>query len=284
MLKQRIITSAIALPLLVAAVWFDRPLPWFTLLAAIVAAIGAIEFYRLVGKAKVAPLTYFGMLMAILLVVCRDADISSMIQPYLDPARIQVLLLTVATIIPLIGLIGRGRENDAFARWAWTLAGIVYIGWLLGYMVALRGMENGRNWVFFTLLATFASDSAAYLIGRTWGHTKLAPAISPGKTWEGAAAGLAGAVIVSLIFLPQRFFGATNPLYLPSLTIVSAMAVGFLVSVFGQCGDLVESLFKRNMGAKDSGVLFPGHGGALDRMDSVVFAGIVVYYFVWLIH
>jgi phosphatidate cytidylyltransferase len=153
------------------------------------------------------------------------------------------------------------------------MAGILYVGWLLSYLVALRGLDNGRNWVFFALFTTFASDTAAFFVGRALGKRRLAPQISPGKTWEGAIGGVFGAIIVSLFFI------LPTPLTL-HLNWGQAILLGLLVSIFGQLGDLVESLFKRNMGAKDSGRLLPGHGGMLDRMDSIIFAGIVVYYYV----
>ena len=123
------------------------------------------------------------------------------------------------------------------------------------------------------LFTTFGSDTAAFFIGKAWGKHRLAPNISPGKTWEGVIAGLLGAIIVSLLFT------IPTPLHL-NLRYWQAIILGLLVSIFGQAGDLVESLLKRNMGVKDSGKLLPGHGGFLDRMDSIVFASVVVYYFV----
>ena len=148
---------------------------------------------------------------------------------------------------------------------------------LLGYMVAVRGLDDGRNWVYFTFFVTFASDTSAFFAGRALGRNKLAPDISPAKTREGAIGGVIGAVLVSLLFL------LPTPLQLP-FNWIHAIILGLLVSVFGQLGDLVESLLKRNAGVKDSGRLLPGHGGLLDRMDSVVFAGVVVYYYVvWVI-
>jgi phosphatidate cytidylyltransferase len=174
-------------------------------------------------------------------------------------------------------------KKDAFSRWAWTLAGTVYIGGLLAHLVGLRGMEDGRNWVFFVFLTTFASDTAAFLWGRSMGRHKLAPKISPAKTWEGSLAGVAGAVLIGMIFVPLQFGQLSNPLHIPRLGPASGALLALTVSVFGQFGDLAESLLKRNMEAKDSGRLLPGHGGALDRLDSVVFAGVVVYYYVvWL--
>ncbi|GAF86347.1 unnamed protein product, partial [marine sediment metagenome] len=142
---------------------------------------------------------------------------------------------------------------------------------------ALRGLDDGRNWVFFALFVTFASDTTAFFIGRALGRHKLAPGISPGKTWEGAIGGILGAIVVSL------FFTLNTPLILP-LSWGQVILLGLLVSIFGQLGDLAESLFKRYTGVKDSGSVLPGHGGFLDRMDSVVFASAVVYYYVvWVI-
>jgi phosphatidate cytidylyltransferase len=176
-------------------------------------------------------------------------------------------------VLSLIGLLSRRQKEGAFTSWAWTIAGILYVGWLLSHLVALRGLDAGRNWVFFALFTTWASDTTAFFIGRKLGRHKLAPNISPGKTWEGATGGILGAIIVSILF-----FTAT-PFHLP-LTYWQAIPLSILVSIFGQVGDLVESLLKRNMGVKDSGKLMPGHGGILDRMDSIIFAGIVVYYYV----
>jgi phosphatidate cytidylyltransferase len=176
-------------------------------------------------------------------------------------------------VLSLIWLLVRPQKEEGFVGWIWTLAGILYLGWLLSHFVALRGLDDGQNWVFLALFATFASDTTAYFVGRAWGRHKLAPTISPGKTWEGTIAGFLGAIIVSLLF--------TLPL---PLGYGQAILIGFLISLFGQIGDLTESLFKRKMGVKDSGRLLPGHGGFLDRIDSVVFAGVVVYYYViWVV-
>jgi phosphatidate cytidylyltransferase len=159
----------------------------------------------------------------------------------------------------------------------WTVIGVLYIGWLLAHLVALRGFDDGRNWIFLALFVTFAYDTVAYFTGRSLGRHKMSPRLSPGKTWEGAAGGLAGAILMSL------FFTLSTPLSLP-ITWVHAVILGVLISVFGQIGDLAESALKRYTGVKDAGKIVPGHGGILDRLDSVVFTGAVVYYYViWVI-
>lgn len=276
MLKKRVITALWGIPLLVAVVWFGGP--WnptlFTVFVAVWALLAAFEFYRLVATSKVSPLTYFGLVCVLLFIVGRNPDVLSALEPHFDIDLITPLLLTSAAVLSFVWLLARRQKEGAFAGWAWTMAGILYIGWLLSYLVSLRGLEDGRNWVFLALFTTFASDTAAFFTGRALGRHPLAPNISPGKTWEGAIGGVLGAILVSLFFI------LPTPLSLSLyLNWGQAILLGLLVSVFGQIGDLTESLLKRNVGVKDSGTLIPGHGGVLDRVDSIVFAGVVVYYF-----
>jgi phosphatidate cytidylyltransferase len=280
MLKKRIITTLVGLPILFAVVWFDYPIHWFTLFIALCGVIASIEFYRMVARARVKPLFIFGIIWSILFIITADKQISEIISPFLEPARLTILLLVLAIVIPLAWGLRYGKNKDSSDRWTWTTAGILYVGVLLGLLVSLRSMENGRNWIFFTLITTFASDTTAFFIGRKWGKHKLAPSISPSKTWEGATGGLFGAAIISILFVPGQLGSLSNFLFLPPLKYHSAILLGLAVSIFGQVGDLVESMLKRNTNTKDSGWLLPGHGGILDRMDSIVFAGIVVYYFV----
>jgi len=272
MLKQRVITALCGLPILIAAIWFNKPLPWFTILVAIWGALAAFEFYGLVTTTKVPPLTYFGLIWTLLFILSRNSELLSILEPHFDLDLITPILLTSAVIISLIWLLLRPqRGTTAFTSWAWTMAGILYVGWLLSYLVALRGLDAHGYWVFLALFTNFGSDTAAFFAGRAWGKRRLAPRISPGKTWEGAIAGVFGAIIVSV--------GLATLLSLP-ISYGQTVLLGLLVSILGQLGDLAESLFKRNIGVKESGKLIPGHGGLLDRMDSVVFAGVVVYYYV----
>ena len=268
MLKKRIITALCGIPLLIAVIWFGEP--WFTILVAIWGLLAVFEFYSMVAASKVSPLTYFGLIWTLLFIL----------SPHFDYDILIPLLLTSAVILSLIWLLLRPQKERAFTGWVWTIGGILYIGWLLSHFVALRGLDDGRNWVFLALFTTFTSDTAAFFVGRALGKHHLAPRISPGKTWEGAIAGVFGAIIVSLFFTLPKLFTIPNPVYLQNFSYWQAILLGLLVSIFGQLGDLVESLLKRNMGVKESGKLIPGHGGILDRIDSVVFAGIVVYYYV----
>ena len=261
MLKKRVITALWGILLLIAAVWFDEPLPWFTIFIAVWGLLAVFEFYKITSVTGVRLLACFGLLWALFFII----------HPHFDYAFLLPLLLTSALVLSLISLVFLPRPKESFISWAWMIAGILYIGWLLSYLVTLR-MEAGSGWVYLALFATFGSDTAAYFIGKAIGRHKLAPRISPGKTWEGAVAGLFGAVIICLLFT------LSTPLQLP-ISYGQAIFLGVLVSVFGQLGDLAESALKRSTGVKESGSLMPGHGGLLDRMDSVVFAGVVVNLF-----
>jgi phosphatidate cytidylyltransferase len=266
-LKKRVITALWGIPILIAAVWFDEPLPWFTVLVAIVGVAAAIEFYRIVDTSRVPPLTGFGLVWVLLFII----------SPHFGYGFSVPLLLTSGVVFSLIWLVLRRHGEAAFIGWAWTMAGVLYIGWLLSYLVALRGLEDGRSWLLLALFVTFGSDTAAFFTGRALGRHRLAPQISPGKTWEGFVGGILGAIVISLIF-------TLIPAFRLPIGYGGAIILGVLISIMGQLGDLIESLLKRNMGVKDSGRLMPGHGGILDRMDSVVFAGIVVYYYViWVV-
>jgi len=151
-----------------------------------------------------------------------------------------------------------------------SLLGVIYVGFLVPHLALLRQGPNGVGWVFFVFLVAMLGDTAGYGVGRQWGRHKLIPHISPGKTIEGSVGSivgnLGGAVIVWTWFLPQR-------------TLSELLVLGFVAGVLAQAGDLCESAIKRAFGAKDSGRLLPGHGGILDRLDSLLFPAAFIYYY-----
>ena len=152
-----------------------------------------------------------------------------------------------------------------------TVLGAAWIALGLGHVLLLRDLpEHGRLAVFTVLLAVFADDTAAYLVGRLLGRHKLAPALSPGKTWEGLVAGTAAAIAVVFFALYEQDF----------LTIPESVALGFAIALAGAAGDLFESALKRDLQVKDSGQLLGGHGGMLDRIDSLLFAAVAAFYVV----
>jgi phosphatidate cytidylyltransferase len=272
MLKHRVITAVVGVPVVILANWFGDP--WFSLLIAAVALAGTYEFYHIANFDRREPLIYLGLLWSLALVL----------SPHYRDHHILPIVITATMLISLICLLLRPSREEAFRDWAWTIVGALYVGWMLSYWLSLRGLENGSNWVYLAMLTTFANDTGAYFVGRARGKHKLAPTISPSKTWEGAIGGLTSAILASIVI--------ATVLKLISLKLGTPFAfqywqiilLGFLVSLFAQLGDLVESLLKRNTGVKESGNLLPGHGGILDRFDSLIFVGAVVYYYViWVV-
>jgi phosphatidate cytidylyltransferase len=152
------------------------------------------------------------------------------------------------------------------------LLGFFYISFFLSHFILLRQLPSGALWILFTLVAVYFGDTTAFYVGRAWGRKKLAPAISPGKTVEGGFGATGGSIGGALLF--KGFF-------FPELSFLHALTLGLGVGIIGQLGDLWESVLKRSAQVKDSGALIPGHGGLLDRVDSVLFAGPFVYYYVW---
>jgi phosphatidate cytidylyltransferase len=257
MLRHRILTAVIGLPLLIAIIWFGEP--WFTILIVVMATLGSWEFYRMAGQLKLQPITYFGMAWVLLIVL----------SPHCPYAATIPFLITSAIVISLIWLLFRSQREQAFTNWAWTIAGILYIGWMLSYWVELRSLEVGKELVFWAMFTTFTSDTSAFFVGKAWGKHALAPSISPSKTWEGAVGGLLASIIASLIL---------RTIFQLPFSYWQIALLGCVISLFAQLGDLVESLLKRNTGVKDAGKIIPGHGGILDRIDSLIFTGVIVYY------
>lgn len=274
-MRQRIIAALCGIPVLLAFVWFETP--WFSLLILLVAAfaaIGALEFYRLAAISGGQPLTLFGIVWTLLFIVGAYLDATYEVD-YIAPS-----FLGSAIALPLIWRLFVPPRGSIFVGWAWTLAGILYMGWMLGHYVALRELDQGKEWVIFALFSAFACDTAAFLTGRTWGRRPLAPTISPGKTWEGAVGGFIAAIAAALIlYTLLDAVGSSLP-----TSYAQTILLGCFIGLFAQIGDLSESLLKRRAGVKDSGSLIPGHGGILDRIDSLVFTGVVVYYYViWVV-
>jgi len=269
MLKYRVITGAVGVPLVILAIWFGDPWPWFSLLIAAAALAGTYEFYHMANFDRREPLIYLGLLWTLALVL----------SPHYRSPDVLPIVITATMLVSLICLLRRPSRERVFHNWAWTIVGALYVGWMLSYWLSLRGLEDGRNWVYLAMLTTFANDTGAFFIGRARGKHRLAPAISAAKTWEGAIGGLICAILAAIVI--AMVLNLISPFTFKYWQII---LLGFLIGLFAQLGDLVESLLKRNMGVKESGNLLPGHGGILDRFDSLIFVGAVVYYYViWVV-
>ena len=273
MIVKRIITGLV-LAAIVAVLIMLGGIP-LVAAACVVAVLACIEFYRIVRARGVQPLGWFGIVFAVLLIInayIRQLNLSFL--PY-PSDFILPLLLTLMTLIPLIWLLFRSNKDNAFINWGWTIAGILYTGWLLSYYITIRQVDNGMGWLFLVLSCTALCDVGAYVIGSNLGKHALASSVSPGKTWEGAGGGLAFSVITAVILT----IGFKLPLYYWQM-----VAAGLIIGVLAEVGDLVESLLKRNMQVKDAGSLLPGHGGFLDRIDSHLLVAPVAYYLIVLVN
>ena len=267
---QRTLTATVGIPVVVAAVWFGAP--WLTILVAVLAVQGVRELYQLRPKG-IPPLpAALGVIWAISLVV--GAQGSSSLISFLV---ISSIILAVGMIACLLWLIAFYTSGKLITASLFLLGGPIYVGFLLGHSLALREIgdslsesnQAGRDWLLFTLLIVFATDTGAYLVGRVFGSRPLAPVISPNKTWEGAAGGIFFALVIALVV--GYALDLANPRW-------QQIVIGASVGVISQMGDLFESRLKRLSNVKDTGSIIPGHGGVLDRLDSVVVSIPLVYY------
>ena len=276
-MASRLISAIVGVPLVMGAVWAG--LPWLSLLAAVLASLGALEFYRMAKRREAQPAVFLGVAWALSFIVGGHADGWPTPWVALGGAVVTLFWHQLSRLIRL-PLFAKGASvtrgfKEALLDWAYTAAGAFYMGWTLSLFLILREEPMGFDWVLLVLLGTFATDTGAFSTGRTLGRKALAPRVSPGKTWEGAIGGFlfgAGTVLALAFWLELL------------ISTWEGAVLGALVGVSAQAGDLVESLVKRTSGVKDSGSLIPGHGGILDRLDSVVFVIVVVYhFFVWVV-
>lgn len=179
--------------------------------------------------------------------------------------------LTILVLIFALASLVRIRDiRDSAADVALYLLGLLYVPLLMSYLILLRGLSPGVSWVFLLLIIVMCGDTAAFYVGSTIGKRRLYPLVSPKKSVEGMFGGLAGSVAGT--FLARATF-------FPELSVADCVVTALLAGLTGQLGDLFESLLKRSFGVKDSGSIFPGHGGMLDRLDSVLFAAPTLYFY-----
>jgi phosphatidate cytidylyltransferase len=310
---KRVLTAVILIPIVILAL-FRAPLWLFTLLVLGVALLAAREYFDIAEATGFKPSRFLGYLFLVLsfLLLGGLAEVANIDNPRpfgTGDTVVAVLfwgLPLFAIITPLLFLLqslDRESLSKSLADAALGYLVLPYVGFTLVLLPVLRVTANGPLYLLYLMLLVWCGDIAAYYVGRAIGKHKLAPRISPGKTWEGAIASVAGAVIVGILLfhfinpiangfrsahlLPapaMRFGNAavsfTSEIRIAPLWFVAAFSV--CVNVAAQLGDLVESALKRGAGMKDSGTLLPGHGGVLDRIDALLFAlpvGLLFYAF-----
>jgi phosphatidate cytidylyltransferase len=259
-LLTRLLTAAVGLPIVVALVLLGG-VP-FAVALALILAVGTLEFCHAAGYNARRPETLLGAALTAALVPAAYGN-----------ADLRLAVMAGAIAVALLAAVARADVTPAPRPPLWLVlpAALLWVGWLGLHLLLLRRIAQGGGWLLLLLLGVFATDTGAYAVGRLLGRHKLAPRVSPAKTVEGALGGLVCSVLacVALDYL----------LDLPRKPILIA-GLGLALGLAAELGDLAESAVKRRLGVKDMGQLVPGHGGVLDRLDSVLFAGAVVYYIV----
>lgn len=266
MFRTRLLTSIVALPLTVFAI--VKGGLWFFAIVTVVLTAAVVEFCLLMRREGFRPALPFAIILLWLFLFNAQSPALGLLGPGIS-------LVMMATL----GWYMAHRQHQPTANWALTVTGPFYVGWFGMHFILLRALPDGLWWTLTVVPAIWLADSAAYFVGRQWGRHKLAPTLSPGKTWEGWLGGIVigGPATAGLTVLWTRFAGpsAPQPIY--------GLLIGLVIATIAPLGDLAISMIKREVGVKDSGNLFPGHGGALDRVDSLLWAVVIGYYLVLLL-
>jgi phosphatidate cytidylyltransferase len=257
---KRVISAVIILPFFYFLVRYLPPVAFFIVVLFGI-LLGQLEFYRLYYPTGKRGLILLGLLCGGLIVV-------HFYEPGLFLDR-EVLTVLVGAVL-LYQLAMQKDLTVTLTDAAVTLLGLFYVGWFLGHLILLRNLNQGEFLIFFLFLVTWAGDTGAYYIGKGFGRHRMAPRVSPNKTIEGAIGGWLASVLAAV--LAQQWF-------LPLISVSDSLILGGLLGIVGQLGDLTESMFKRGAGVKDSGHFLPGHGGILDKLDSLIFTTPVLYYY-----
>ena len=267
---KRILTAVVALPILLVTVWSPSPY-YFVILSTIAALLALGEFYSLATKARCKPQVVTGFCAALVVIASFVFE---------EPLLTVAALIAVA-IVTLVGAVFRPSElKESLVSVSSTIFGVIYVALLASCLVGVRMISDTRFATPVSHLSSKAltmffaivifTDTGAYYTGRTIGRHKLAPRISPGKTIEGAIGGFVMAAVAGYV---------SKLTFFPEIPIAHCLVLGAIIGIVGQIGDLAESLLKRGSDVKDSGRLLPGHGGMLDRIDSILFSAPVLYFY-----
>jgi phosphatidate cytidylyltransferase len=283
MTLRRVLTAAVLVPVTVVPVVWGPP--WLVAaLVALAALLATAEFLRLTALAGSVSYPRWTLLCVLGVVFAQwqairverhplAAGIVLVARGGFSAFSLDRVLIVFALGIAVAAAVGRRAVREILPGAAGSAAGLLLVALPFSYLVRLYGLPDGRRWLLFLLVVIWAGDTGAYLVGRSLGRRLMSPLLSPKKTWEGAAGNLLASLLAAAVFF--RWLDAP---------LVSLLVAAVLANVAGQFGDLLESAYKRAAGVKDSGLLLPGHGGMLDRVDSLVFAAPVAWWYVaWLV-
>jgi len=268
---KRLASALVILPPLVWFLWYASPGLFLILVLALIGLslheyLHILQHIRLSLCTSVTFLAAFALASAAYLGGWRWLPIVLFLS--MVALTISVMVLPAREESPPSPLLQRGARGD-FVALVYSIFGVLFIGWNLSHLILLRLLPAGPSYILFLCAVVWVGDSAAMYVGKSLGRYKMAPAISPGKTWEGAVGGAVGGVLTAV-------WGAG--FWLPHLVLWQCIMLGLCISLAAQMSDLGESMLKRYAGVKDSGGLIPGHGGILDRIDSMLFAAPTLVY------
>jgi phosphatidate cytidylyltransferase len=264
-LRQRVLVTVVLLPV---GLWIFARGGWvFAGAMALVLALAAREYAELFRRGGLRPWTLLLVIGVAVLVLVRQA------RGFDDSAALVAGLALAAMTWHQIDF-ERGAAHSG-SDFGVTLGGIAYLGLVGAYLVSLRNLPDGLWWLLIALPVVWIGDSAAYFVGRAYGRHKMAPRLSPKKSWEGFVAGVVGAALAGAALAALYRSGFHQA---PTVTVAAGLILGLVLGLLTPLGDLGISMLKREMQVKDSGTLLPGHGGVLDRTDSWLWAGILGYY------
>ncbi len=288
---KRVLTAVVLIPIVLLLI-LKAPLPLLAAVAAVVATIGAREFLQLAAGYGVQPFRLPTYIFVVLLFVA--ISFQSVQKPLVATGMMIYAVGFAAVIAPFVFLaIGmrRAELRTTLPAAAASVVAFTYVAVPLGLLVQVRGLWAGAFLLLYLLVVVWVGDIAAYYTGRTVGRHKLAPRISPGKTWEGAIGSLIAAILAGWLIFGHAFAislklldaglidSGQGYLALEIPPLWTTLLLSAAINVAAQLGDLVESLIKRGAGVKDSGALLPGHGGMLDRIDALLLAAPVLWYY-----
>ena len=257
---KRIITGILLSLLLIFIVVFTK-IFWFFAAVALIVGLSLIEYYKITAgqdKGLLIIGTLFGVMIPVVVYLAGLKGVLGYLTFVVFLVFIYYLFIhePLATVTSRIGV---------------GILGIIYIAFFISHLILIRDLEQGSLWILFLVFIIAANDTFAYYVGKKYGRRKLSPIVSPNKTVEGAVGGFVGGLLIAIAF---------QQLFLLKITLIEAITLSAFIGIIGQFSDLFESLIKRSADVKDSGSILPGHGGVLDRIDSIIFPAPFLYYYI----
>jgi phosphatidate cytidylyltransferase len=258
-LVRRLLSAVVLVPILLVAVWMGG---WpFVALVLVTGTLATWEYLQMLQALGLRPMFFFPIALLWLLITYFALGDRGFLQP----------ILALLLLVSLSWHVFADQTQHRVENWLLPLAGALYLGWMVGHALLIRALPGGTLRLVATLGIVWSADTAAYLVGTAWGRHHMLPRISPRKTWEGYAAQMVSGTLAGLLIIGLGGLGWGH-----------GAVLGLLLAALTPIGDLGISMIKRQAGVKDSGRLIPGHGGVLDRMDTLLVAVVMSYYYqIW---